>query len=344
MISEKEFEDIICKYPELIEEGLVLKGRQITLYGRRMDILFEDRFKRRLIVELKVGPVKDEHVGQIMSYEGMLLSADEPTVRIMLVGNRVPFNIQKSLDHHGIAWKEISFIALKDFLNTKKDLEILPLFEETKIEPLKSISARKVNVRIASPGDIKDRSRFGLSPSEEFNVWRNLIAPKFVVISPTHIEGKKREAWENFKNGGYIAMVSRIKEDLSNKSIDEIFQIVTTTPGYDAAKIAKRLKQYSAFFSLKRGDYVTTNNTNDGLFGIGEISGGYYFKLNGHNTGSTNFDDFYSHFYPVKWLVTVYHKRKDILELGEKGWAPYGTISLLPDMPGYIKRILQRYK
>jgi RecB family endonuclease NucS len=100
VFSEKQFEDLICQYPELIEEGLTLKGRQITLYGRRMDILFEDRLKRKLIVELKIGPIKDEHIGQILAYEGMLLSSEDPSVRVMLVGNRVPPNLRRSLDHH----------------------------------------------------------------------------------------------------------------------------------------------------------------------------------------------------------------------------------------------------
>ena len=136
MISEKDFEDIICKYPELIENGLILKDRQLTLYGRRMDILFEDKFKRKLIVELKIGPVKDGHIGQILSYEGMLLSAEDPTIRVMLVGNRVPKNIQRSLDHHGIAWKEITISQLKEFLNVKNDKEFLKLFlGEDKQEP-----------------------------------------------------------------------------------------------------------------------------------------------------------------------------------------------------------------
>jgi len=78
MIPEKIFEDIICKYPSLIENGLTFIDRQKTIYGRRMDILFEDKFKRQLIIELKSGPIKDEHVGQILSYEGLLLSADDP--------------------------------------------------------------------------------------------------------------------------------------------------------------------------------------------------------------------------------------------------------------------------
>lgn len=166
--------------------------------------------------------------------------------------------------------------------------------------------------------------------------------PKFAIISPTHIPGKKKEAWENFKSGGYIATVSRIKEDLSNKPMDEISRIVKATPGYDAAKLTKRLKEYLAFFSLKCGDYVAVNNTNDGLFGIGVITGDYYFEKNGHNTGSTNPDDFYSHFYPVKWLTTDYLKRKTILNPGEKGWPPYGIISFLPDIPEYIKRTLTK--
>ncbi len=136
MFQERDFEDIISKYPELIEEGLILVGRQLTLYGRRMDLLFEDKFKRRLIIELKRGPIKDEHIGQVLSYEGMLLSAEDPTIRVMIVGNRVPPNIQRSLDHHGISWKEITFTLLKDFLLNKKDVPFLNLLGTKNQSPL----------------------------------------------------------------------------------------------------------------------------------------------------------------------------------------------------------------
>jgi hypothetical protein len=126
---EKDFEDIICKYPELIEDDLKLIDRQLTIYGRRIDLLFEDRFKRKLIVELKAGPIKDEHTGQILSYEGTFLSDNDPTIRVMLIGTRVPPNLQKSLDHHGIAWKEINFSFLKGFLKGKGDETFNHLFE-----------------------------------------------------------------------------------------------------------------------------------------------------------------------------------------------------------------------
>ena len=162
MLSEKDFEDIICKYPDIIEGGLIFKGRQITLYGRRMDVLFEDKFKGKLILELKIGPIKDEHIGQIMSYEGMLLSADAPAIRIMLVGNRVPPNIRRSLDHHGIAWKEITVAKLKEFLNGKNDEQFRELFQDEPIEIRKKIYPH-------SMGQIEKRQVFR-KEGEEYTV------------------------------------------------------------------------------------------------------------------------------------------------------------------------------
>ena len=154
-ILEKNFEDILCKYPELIEDGLVFKGRQIIKFGRRIDILFEDKFKRELLVELKSGPIKDEHIGQILSYEGMLLSADDPTIRIMLIGTRVPPNLQKSLDHHGIIWKEITYGNLESFVKTKNDEIFLSFFDPQEVvyKSEKNIKEREIFIseNIADP-------------------------------------------------------------------------------------------------------------------------------------------------------------------------------------------------
>ncbi len=137
MIHEKQFQAILCKYPELIEEGLTLIGSEIAMYGRRIDILYQDKFARHLLVELKIGPIKDEHIGQIMAYEGMLLSHENPTIRIMLIGNRVPPNMQRSLDYHGIAWREITLSQLKGFLEKKDDQDFLHYFDDELDIPLK---------------------------------------------------------------------------------------------------------------------------------------------------------------------------------------------------------------
>jgi len=174
---EKDFEDIICKYPELIEEGLILTGRQLSLYGRRMDVLFEDKFKRKLIIELKAGPIKDDHVGQILSYEGMLLSADDPTVRVMLVGTRVPPNIKKSLDYHGIAWKEITFSFLKEFLNNKGDESFNHLFEyDEHVIKKRSIVAENAVPQVINSVEIKNNSALieNLKSSENYKSFKNI--------------------------------------------------------------------------------------------------------------------------------------------------------------------------
>ena len=129
-MKEIDFENILAKYPELVENGLRLVGRQVSVYGRRMDMLFEDINSRKLIVELKSGPILDKHIGQILAYEGGVLSDKATDVRIMLIGTRVPPNLRKALDHHGIAWKEINFAYLKSFLKDKNDTTFSNIFEE----------------------------------------------------------------------------------------------------------------------------------------------------------------------------------------------------------------------
>ena len=131
-MNENEFEDILAKYPDFIEDGLKLVGRQITIYGRRTDLLFEDRFGHKLLVELKLGPIRDTHIGQILSYEGHILSEDEPVMRVMLIGNRVPPNIRKMLDHHGIAWREITYAQLREMLTEKNDDLLLDMIKASK--------------------------------------------------------------------------------------------------------------------------------------------------------------------------------------------------------------------
>lgn len=165
--------------------------------------------------------------------------------------------------------------------------------------------------------------------------------PKFAVISPTHIEGMKEYAWENFRNGGYIAMGSIICQDLSGKSLEEVYELIENCPRYDTKRKRTRKKEdYRKFLSLEPGDIVAVNKAWCGLFGIGIITSNYYFKKNAHDTGATDPEEFYCHFYSVKWLIDSYMKREEILRPGEKGWAPRGIIHVYPEIPEYIKRII----
>lgn len=184
-LTEKQFEDALFQYPDLIEDNLILKGRQVELYGRRMDLLYEDKFRRKLIVELKVGPIKDHHIGQILSYEGMLLSADDPTIRVMLVGNRVPPNIQKALDHHGIAWKEITVSYLREFLKTKNPKLYDSIFGDRDTEKYRQSPYSKSQV-MALKSLPQNKPALGKRPPAVFAI----IKPEFM-----------SQAFEYFKEG-----------------------------------------------------------------------------------------------------------------------------------------------
>lgn len=132
--TEKDIEQIISKHSELLEEGLVLIGRQVSVGGLRVDLLFKDRFGETLVVELKRGTIKRKHVGQIMEYSGSLYEGKP--VRLMLVGNRVPRSFQRSLEYHGIEWRELSEEKLLRFLIANDR----PLLERLRKERLTTIS------------------------------------------------------------------------------------------------------------------------------------------------------------------------------------------------------------
>lgn len=117
-MKEQTYGDIISKYPELIENGLKLLGREVNAFNRRIDLLFDDEYKRKLIVELKVTSINDKHVGQILDYYSSL---KKEGARLMLISPKVPFIKKNTLDNLGIEWKEITFEEIYKFLNDNND-------------------------------------------------------------------------------------------------------------------------------------------------------------------------------------------------------------------------------
>jgi len=162
MANERDFEEVLARYPEIIEEGRRLIGRQVVVCGRRIDLLFEDRFNQKLVVELKWGPIKDEHVGQIMYYQGALISSCE-AVRTMLIGTRVPPAIQRSLDFNGLASKEIQALTLIEFFKSKADLDLIPAFEADL--PLSDVAVRSKRAGQAAVPVLAPTAKLGGSPA-----------------------------------------------------------------------------------------------------------------------------------------------------------------------------------
>jgi predicted Mrr-cat superfamily restriction endonuclease len=160
--------------------------------------------------------------------------------------------------------------------------------------------------------------------------------PQFTTISPTHVVGKKEYAWHNFLKGGYVAIGWLGEHDLTNKSIDETEGLIKSK-NYDNEQSA--IESFRKFFALNVGDYVAVNNVNKGLFGVGQITSGYKYKLNKHDTGKS--DELYSHYREVKWIIKDYLPRTSLIAEGETAWVPYGTVGRLDhDVPPYILRLV----
>lgn len=147
MLSERLFEDILVKYPELIEDRLKFLGRQVTHFGKRIDILFEDRFKEKLIIELKKDNLDRNALSQIMEYEGYILSEKDPSARVMIIANRIPLNPKKAMDHHGIEYKEITYKYLMEFLE-QKDEQLLNEIAVPKSEDKKNNTVLKTGTML----------------------------------------------------------------------------------------------------------------------------------------------------------------------------------------------------
>jgi hypothetical protein len=160
--------------------------------------------------------------------------------------------------------------------------------------------------------------------------------PQFTTISPTHIAGQKPGAWERFRDGHYVAIGWLDDEDLTNKSMEEITELIRERE-YDNEAAA--IQSFERFLSLKPGDYVAVNNTNHGLFGVGKITSGYKFELGKHDSGDG--EELYPHYRDVEWLKTSYMPRTSLVSEGETPWQPYGTVGkVYPELPPYIARLV----
>ena len=115
MITREKLKTILAKYPELIEPGLKYKTQNMNLYGLNIDILFQDRETKRLAVQVRTLPFEHEHIGEIVSYQEAVLSSEAGDLRLMLVADKIPENLQTALQHNGVSWKEISLFHIKEY-------------------------------------------------------------------------------------------------------------------------------------------------------------------------------------------------------------------------------------
>lgn len=109
-MKEVQLHEILITNPYLIEEGCIFLESEVYLSGKRCDLLFLDKNKRKLYVEVKL-KVNDSAVGQLIRYDGL---ANNPEARFMLVGLTFVVGLKEGLTKHGYEYKEINLEEVKD--------------------------------------------------------------------------------------------------------------------------------------------------------------------------------------------------------------------------------------
>jgi hypothetical protein len=113
---EKDMETLIADYPGdfFPGRGFELKGRQESFAGvGRFDLLFEDRFKTKILMELKAVPAKYEVATQLAKYKDELHHRGENHILMWLVAPQVSNSIREFLDRIGIEYSEIHEVEFR---------------------------------------------------------------------------------------------------------------------------------------------------------------------------------------------------------------------------------------
>ncbi|OHB98643.1 MAG: hypothetical protein A2W74_01220 [Planctomycetes bacterium RIFCSPLOWO2_12_38_17] len=146
---EKDIENLIAKYPDEIfpNSGFKLIGQQIRLGKCYADIIFEDKHKRKIIVEVKRGILSRDASGQVLEYYGLLKTASpDEIVELVLCANIIPPERKKFLEAVGIECKELGL----NFINRLAEKYNYDLRDSSKKEKLdiKSIIPSSDNIWI----------------------------------------------------------------------------------------------------------------------------------------------------------------------------------------------------
>lgn len=142
---EKDIENLIAQNPDDIfpGEGFKLIGQQIIIEGRRLDILFEDKHERQVIVEVKRGILTREASGQIAEYYGLLKNENkDKSCELILCANIIPKERKTFLETIGVTCKELGVIQITE-LAKKYDYKFIDdqsTFTTSSIEDIRRYS------------------------------------------------------------------------------------------------------------------------------------------------------------------------------------------------------------
>lgn len=154
---EKDIENLIALYPERFfpDQGFTLVGQQVSLGKCRVDLIFKDKHKRAIIIEVKRGILGREAAGQIIEYYGLLKQENSnEIVELILCANTIPAERKMFLERVGIECKEVG-VALIANLARECNYRFLdePAIEEKQSSPKQQLIT-KSKVDLFSGGNV----------------------------------------------------------------------------------------------------------------------------------------------------------------------------------------------
>jgi hypothetical protein len=166
---EKDMEDLIADYPDdfFPDRGFELRGRQESFAGvGRFDLLFEDRFKTKILMELKAVPAKYEVATQLAKYRDELHHRGENHILMWLVAPQVSHSVREFLDRIGIEYSEIHLV---EFRRVAERHGVLIRSEAPQPVQRENPQERVVRQKIRNPSEetvlSNDRSREYIKPT-----------------------------------------------------------------------------------------------------------------------------------------------------------------------------------
>lgn len=188
---------------------------------------------------------------------------------------------------------------------------------------------------------------------------------QFVAIAPA--QSNQKVAFQKFYQGRYAAIGWLPDDDLTGKTLSEVYAIIECQIGEEAVfddkgkpvfedgkpKIisaeknqAKVKRNFTSFLSLKPGMLVVVPNVNYGLHGIGRIVSGYQYQKGKHDLGKES----YNHFCEVEWYTlssemltsdALLFKDANKKPL-EKSWPPRGFACSSVQEADWLTRLLDK--
>lgn len=208
-MTERDLEEIICRYPEMIEDGAVYENRQVTVMKKRLDILLRDKSGRRMLIELKVGEIQRSDMAQLLDYEGHFMERGEKDIRVFLVGTSIPGPVRHACEKHGVEWRELSRQNLLGFLHKKKDNWAIGLVESATESG--TVRAEKAPVHQPQTTAPLPPQRRPATASFKGETWNLKYFNQLLALSNRHLDLFRRKPAECLPTVKYLGVNAGVK-------------------------------------------------------------------------------------------------------------------------------------